>query len=135
MQRVPLSFFFYFFNVTYKTGRVYRVPLSIFFGTVRLFSMSQKGHPFGFFDFCNRMYVNKTQRLPPFAFFGIMRHFSEEKSELFFKKKFFLFPVGEKWCPSLIEHGRHPLGVSELFSELFVDKCWECFKTFALFEP
>ena len=67
--------------------------------------MSQKGPPLGFLIFYNRMYVNKTPKGPPFAF------------------------------PSLIEHGRNPLGVSKLFSELFISKCWECFKNFALFEP
>ena len=36
LQRVP-PFVFYLFYVTYKTGRLQRVPLSIFFGTVRTF--------------------------------------------------------------------------------------------------
>ena len=36
LQRVPLSFFT-FFNVIYKSGRDWRVPILTFFGTVRLF--------------------------------------------------------------------------------------------------
>ena len=51
-----------------------------------------------------------------------MRHFSEEKNPNFFKIGF--FPVGGKWFPSLIEHERHPLGVSKLFSELFIKPSW-----------
>ena len=47
-------FVFYLFYVTSKTGRLQRVPLSIFFGTVRIFFSKifnvSKESPFGFFD-------------------------------------------------------------------------------------
>ena len=33
-----------------------------------------------FLIFCNRIYVNKAQRVPPFTFFGTMRHFPKEKN-------------------------------------------------------
>ena len=40
--------------------------------------------------FCNRIYVDKAQRVPPFTFFGTMRHFLKEKkskiSSFFLKK-------------------------------------------------
>ena len=36
--------------------------------------------PSSFLIFCNRMYVNKPQRVTPFAFFGTMRHFPKEKN-------------------------------------------------------
>ena len=41
--------------------------------------------------------------------------------DIFRKKiRIFLSPVGKKRFPSLIEHERNPLGVSKLFSELFI---------------
>ena len=40
-----------------------------------------------------------------------------------------MFPVGEKWFPSLIEHKTHPLGVSKLFSELFINTSWHMLRT------
>ena len=49
-----------------------------------------KGSPFRSLIFCNRMYVNKSKRVPPFTFFGTMRHFSKEKNSKissFFSKK------------------------------------------------
>ena len=48
---------------------------------------------------------------------------------------FILFPVRKKWFPSLIEHEKHPLCVSKLFSELFIKTSWAYFENFALFEP
>ena len=44
------------------------------------------------------------------------------------------FWTGEKWFSSLIEHERHPLGVSKLFFGLFINTLWAYFKNFALFE-
>ena len=53
LQRVP-PFVFHLFYVTYKTGRLQRVPLFNFFrhcaNFFRKFFMSQKSPPFGFFD-------------------------------------------------------------------------------------
>ena len=91
--------------------------------------MSQKGPPSSFLIFCNRMYVNKSQRVPLLHFSALCDIFRKKKN---FKKVFFLFPVGEKWYPSLIENKRHLLGVSKLFSELFINTSWACFKNFAL---
>ena len=33
--------------------------------------------------FCNRIYGNKAQRVPPFTIFGTMRHFLNEKIQKF----------------------------------------------------
>ena len=55
--------------------------------------------------------------------FYIFRHystFSERKISIFVSKKCVFFPVGEKRFASLIEHERHPLGVLNLFFELFI---------------
>ena len=54
LQMVP-PFVFYLFHVTYKTGRLQRVPPVNFFSALcefffRKFLMSQKSPPFGFFD-------------------------------------------------------------------------------------
>ena len=44
-------------------------PLSVFFGTVRFFSRKwKKIFFFNFFMFCDRMDVEKPQRVPPFSF-------------------------------------------------------------------
>ena len=43
--------------------------------------------------FCNRIYVNKAQRIPSFTFFGTMRHFLKEKNSKissFSSKKYLL---------------------------------------------
>ena len=57
LQRVP-PFIFYFFNVTYKTGRASRVPPLDFFRHratfFENFLMSPKGPPFEFFDILQR---------------------------------------------------------------------------------
>ena len=58
---------------------------------------------------------------PTFTFFGTMRHFPKER--FFSKKCFFLFQLGKIWFSSLIELERHTLGVSKLFSELFINIC------------
>ena len=76
--------------------------------------MSQKGPPSSSLIFCNRLYVNKSQRAT-FYIFWHYATFSERKKI----QTNVLFTVGEKSFLSLIEHERHPLGVSKLFSELF----------------
>ena len=68
---------------------------------------------------------------PLLHFSALCDLFRKKKNEVFFKKSFFLFPVGEKWFLSLIEHERHPLGIPKLFSELFVNASWACCKNFA----
>ena len=57
VQRVP-PFIFYFFYVTYKTGRDQRV------------------HPFNFFRHCAKLYSKifyGLKRVPPSSFFGILQ--------------------------------------------------------------
>ena len=76
----PLFIFYFFYrNLQNRT----RLKGSIFFGIVRLFSkifQCLKRVPLSsFLIFCNRIYVNKAQRVTPFAFFGTMRHFLIEK--------------------------------------------------------
>ena len=88
LQTYTLSFF-YLFYVTYKTGRLQRVPHFNFFSALcefffRKFLMSQKSPPSSFFlIFCNRKYVNESQRVPPFHFSALCDVF-----EVFFKKNF-----------------------------------------------
>ena len=55
----------------------------IFFGFFFL-----KGSPLHFFMFCDRMDVGKSQRVPPFSFFGIVRFYTENKKFFF---NFFMF--------------------------------------------
>ena len=91
LQRVP-PFVFYLFYVTYKTGRLQMVPLSIFFRHCanfffENFQFFKRVPPSDFLIFCNRKYVNESQRVPLFIF----RHyatFSKFFSKIFFKKKF-----------------------------------------------
>ena len=95
--------FFHLFYVTYKTGRDQRVPPFNFFSTLcefffENFLRSQKSPPSIFLIFCNRMYVNESQRVPPFHFSALCDIF-----EVFFKKKFskkfsnfISFPVGKQ---------------------------------------
>ena len=51
--------------------------------------MSPKGPPLSFLLFCYRMRVYKSKRVPPFTFFGTVRHFPKE---IFFLKNFKFFP-------------------------------------------
>ena len=86
LQRVP-PFVFYLFYVTYKTGRLQRVPPFNFFRHCanffsKIFNVSRIP-PSGFLIFCNRKYVNESQRVPLFIF----RHYATF-SKFFFKKKF-----------------------------------------------
>ena len=59
------------------------------------FLMFQKGPPSNFFSFCNWMYDNTFQRVPPFTFFGTMRLFLKENFfqilHVFFQKNFLRF--------------------------------------------
>ena len=86
VQKVP-SFIFYLFYVTYKTGKDQRVPLFNFFGTTKFFFETflrcQESPLRVFLIFCNRMYVNESQRVPPFHFLALCDIF-----EVFFQKKF-----------------------------------------------
>ena len=98
LQRVPLSFF-YLFNVTYKTGRLQRVPPFNFFSALcefffRKFLIFQKSPPFAF---CNRKYVNKSQRVPPFHFSALCDIFEVFSKKKIFKKifKFYFVPSRE----------------------------------------
>ena len=96
--RTEPKWFYLFFRVTYQTGRDQESPLSIFFGTARHFFsesffrnfFSPKGPPCIFLMFCDRMDVEKPQRVPPFSFF---RHceifFPKMKKNFFFN--FFMF--------------------------------------------
>ena len=58
--------------------------------------------------------------------FGTMRHFPKKNPNGF---SFFCFQLEEKWFPSLIEHEGHPLDVSKLFSEIFIQTFWHILNT------
>ena len=78
-------FSFYFFNVTYKTGRDKRTRPSFRFWALCDFFfenclMSQKVLSSSFLILCNRMSVNKSKKVRPFTFFGTMRRFPKEKN-------------------------------------------------------
>ena len=131
----PLSFFTFLRNLqNRKTPK--GPPFQFFFGTVRIFFrkflMSQKSPPSDFLIFCNRKYVNESQRVPPFHFSALGDVF-----EVFFEKIFKILFVSsrEKLFSSHIEHERHTLGVSKVFSKLFMNTSWACLENSALFEP
>ena len=50
---------------------------------------SSKGPPCIFLMFCDKMDVGKSQRVPPFSFFGIVRFFPEKK--IYFSSIFLCF--------------------------------------------
>ena len=82
-------FIFYLFYVTYKTGRDQRIPPFNFFSALceifsKIFQGLKRVPPSSFLIFCNRMYVNESQRVPLFIF----RHYATF-SKFFFKKFFF----------------------------------------------
>ena len=127
LQTYTLSF--NLFYVTYKTGRLQRVPHSNFFSALcefffRKFLMSQKSPPSGFLIFCNRKYVNESQRV-----LFIFRHyvtfskfFSKKNFKNFFFEKhfnFFLFPVGKSDFPV----------ISSMKGTLWVSR--KCFQSFS----
>ena len=62
-----------------------------------------------------------------FTFLGTVQFFLKKEPNHFSKLIFFV----PSRFPSLIEHERHPLGVWELFSDLFINTSWACFKNFA----
>ena len=91
LQRVP-PFVFYLFYVTYKTGRLQRVPLSIFFRHCanfffENFQFFKRVPPSDFLIFCNRKYVINPKGSPLF-FFRHYATFSKFFSNFFFKKNF-----------------------------------------------
>ena len=87
LQRVPLSFF-YLFYVTYKTGRLQRVPPFIFFGTVRIFfrkffKVSKESPLRIFWYFATECMLVNPKGSPLFIFW----HYATF-SKFFFKKNF-----------------------------------------------
>ena len=74
VSRTEPKRFFLFFRVTYHTGREQRLPPFIFFGTARLFFRKkifpQRVPPAFFLMFCDRMDVEKPQRVP----LSVFRH-------------------------------------------------------------
>ena len=110
-------------------------PFQFFFGTVRIFFRKflvfQKSPPSDFLIFCNKKYVNESQRVPPFHFSALCDVFEVFFKKIFFQKKFFkkifknfFVSSREKWFSSHIEHERHTLGVSKVFSKLFMNTSW-----------
>ena len=73
MQRAPLIL--YFLNITYKTGRDKKIPLSIFSGAVRplfrkLFCL--QGATLSIFDILQQPAVSKSSKAHPFTFFSTL---------------------------------------------------------------
>ena len=104
-------------------------PFQFFFGTVRIFFFEnfqffKRVPPSDFLIFCNRKYVNESQRVPLFIF----RHyatFSKFFSKIFLKKfskkfsKIFLFPVEKSDFPV----------ISSMKGTLWVSR--KCFQSFS----
>ena len=147
LQRVP-PFVFYLFYVTYKTGRLQRVPPFNFFRHCANFFFEnfyffKRVPPSDFLIFCNKKYVNESQRVPPFHFSALCDVFEVFSKKIFQKKffqkkfqNFFCFQSSrEKWFSSHIEHARHTLGVSKVFSKLFMNTSWAYLENSELFEP
>ena len=94
--------------------------------------------PSDFLIFCNRKYVNESQRVPLFHFSAlcdVFEVFFRNNSKKFKKISIFFVSSREKWFSSHIEHERHTLGVSKVFSKLFMNTSWAYLEKFALFEP
>ena len=100
----PFSFFLLFLRNLQNRKTPKGPPFQFFFGTVRIFFSKfflffKRVPPSDFLIFCNKKYVNESQRVPLF----ICRHyatFSKFFQKKIFKKKFsknfsklFLFPV------------------------------------------
>ena len=124
VQRVP-PFIFYLFYVTYKTGRDQRVPPFGFFRHCatffsKTFQSLKRVPPSSFLIFCNRLYVNESQRVP-FSFFGTMRHFRS-----FFQKKFFKIFKFSNFVPS--RESDFPV-ISSMKGTLWVSR--KCFQSFS----
>ena len=98
--------------------------------------MSPKGPPSSFLIFCNRRYVNKSKRVPPFTFFGTMRHLLKEKNckiPSFFSKKNVSRFLSLKYSPDFRRSRRYSTTVfrtlcDKMFSVTIVG--YEIFPTF-----
>ena len=105
----------------------------------RKFLDCTKRSPFILKIFCNRMDVKNPKRFPLYLlrhcdtvsakFFNVSKWSPLNFFSIFYNKKMFVFQIGEKKFPSLIEHEKHPLGVSKLFSELFIKTFCHILKT------
>ena len=141
LQRVP-PFVFYLFYVTYKTGRLQRVPPFIFFRHCanffsKIFNFSKESPLRIFWYFATESMLMNPKGYPFFIFrhYATFSKFFSKKifSKKNFKKnfkKFFVFSR-EKWFPSHIEHERHTLGVSKVFSKLFMNTSWAYLENWA----
>ena len=92
----------------------------------RKFLIFQKSPPSDFLIFCNRKYVNESQRVPPFHFSALCDVFEFFFKKKFFQKKFsknffsfFLFPVEKSDFPV----------ISSMKSTLWVSR--KCFQSFS----
>ena len=141
LQRVP-PFVFYLFYVTYKTGRLQRVPPFNFFSALwiffsKIFSFSKESPLRIFWYFATESMLMNPKGSPLFIFWHyatFSKFFSEKKfSKKFFKKIFKNFFVSsrEKWFSNHIEHERHTLGVSKVFSKLFMNTSWAYLENWA----
>ena len=125
VQRVP-PVIFYLFYVTYKTGRDQRVPLSIFFSSLcenffrKFFKVSKESPLQVFLIFCNRKYVNESQRVPLFHFSALCDIF-----EVFLKKFSKNFQI--LFC-SQSGNSDFPV-ISSMKGTLWVSR--KCFQSFA----
>ena len=72
-------------NIPYR-ARPKSPPFQFFSALRDFFSelFSSKGLPCIFLMFCDRMDVGKSQRVPPFSFFGIVRFFPRKKNSSIF---------------------------------------------------
>ena len=136
------SFFSFFFVRPQSSSRMYHFLQKL----IRLlrptqsksgqWKLSAKGPPFHFKPFLRNLQNRKRPKGPPFQFFSalceiffenFLRSQKSPSFEFFFKKKFqkfsnfILFPVGKQSFSSHIEHERHTLRVSKVFSKLFMN--------------
>ena len=85
----------------------------LFFGTMRLFlkffGLHQRVPPSFVSIFCNTMDVKKSQRVPPFTFFGTVTLFKNLLLKNFLGN-FFMSPKGPR---SILFHFLQPAGVSQ----------------------
>ena len=143
LQRFP-PFVFYLFYVTYKIGRLQRVPPFNFFSALcefsKIFNVSKES-PLRIFSYFATESMLMNPKGSPFSFFGTMRRFrsffKKKFQKIFFQKNFQNFFVSsrEKLFSSHIEHERDTLSVSKVFSKLFMNTSWTYLENSALFEP
>ena len=79
--------FSFFFRVLYNTGRVESVPLLVFLQPCAAFFQNffpPKGPPFNFLEFCDRMDVEKSQRIPLSVFSALWEYLDTLKSFCYF---------------------------------------------------